>query len=55
LLVEALELPAKRAGIERFVAAYLPYNRAISDLLGELGYGNRRMDDGLVWVEKSLR
>lgn len=55
LLVEALEPPAKRAGIERFVAAYLPDNRAIADLLSELGYGNRRMDDGLVWVEKSLR
>ena len=55
LLVEALEPPAKRAGIERFVAAYVPDNRAISDLLSELGYGNRQLGDGLVWVEKSLR
>lgn len=55
LLVEALEPPAKRCGINRFVAGYLPDNRAIADLLGELGYGNRRLEDGLVWVEKSLQ
>jgi len=53
-LVEALEPPARRAGIKRFVAAYMPDNRAISDLLTDLGYGDRWVDDGLTWVAKSL-
>jgi GNAT superfamily N-acetyltransferase len=55
ILVRALEQPAKDAGIERFVAAYLPDNRAIADLLTELGYGDRWLEDDLVWVGRPLR
>jgi GNAT superfamily N-acetyltransferase len=54
MLVEALEPPAKRAGIDRFVAVFQPDNRAISDLLDEIGYGDRRYEDGLAWVVKPL-
>jgi hypothetical protein len=54
MLVKALEPPAIDAGFESFEALYLPDNRAISDLLEGLGYGDRRFDDGLVCVTKPL-
>jgi acetyltransferase len=54
MLVEALEPPAKRAGIDRLVAVFQPDNRAIADLLDEIGYGDRRYEDGLAWVVKPL-
>ena len=53
-LIVALEPPAKSIGIPRFVAGYQPDNRPIADLLSELGYGDRWLEDGLMWVAKSL-
>ncbi len=54
ILVEALEPPARRAGITRFVAAFQLDNRPIADLLTGIGYGDRWFDDGLAWVAKPL-
>lgn len=55
ILVEALESPARREGILRFVAAFQLDNRPIAELLASIGYGDRWYEDGLAWVEKPLQ
>jgi GNAT superfamily N-acetyltransferase len=55
ILVEALEAPARDAGIRRFVAAFQPDNRPIASLLADIGYGDRWYEDGLAWVAKPLQ
>jgi GNAT superfamily N-acetyltransferase len=54
VLIEALESPAIRAGITRFVAGFQPDNRQIAGLLAEIGYEDRWYEDGLAWVAKPL-
>jgi GNAT superfamily N-acetyltransferase len=54
ILVEALEQPARSAGITRFVATFQPDNRPIADLLADIGYEDRWYEDGLAWVAKPL-
>jgi len=53
-LVTALEAPARDAGIAEFEALFVPGNRAIAEMLLSLGYGNRRLEDGLVSVSKPI-
>lgn len=53
-LVTALEAPARDAGITEFEALFLPGNRVIAALLESLGYGDRRLEDGLVRVTKPI-
>ncbi|MEN8239414.1 MAG: GNAT family N-acetyltransferase [Actinomycetota bacterium] len=53
-LLLALEEPASRAGIDVFEAIYQPGNRAVDEMLAGLGYTDRRFEDGLVCVTKSL-
>ncbi len=54
-LLRSLEPPGISAGIEEFIALYQPDNRAIADVLAELGYGDGVLDDGLVQVSKTLQ
>lgn len=54
LLLGMLEAPARSFGIDRLIAGYQPDNRAIADLLTELGYQDRRLEDGIAWVAKAL-
>lgn len=53
-LLSRLEGPARRHGIERFVAVYLPENRAVAGLFHQLGYSEPRLEDGLTRVEKGI-
>ncbi len=54
LLLETLEDPARRVGIPRLIAGFQPDNRAIADLLADLGYADRWFEDGLAWVAKTI-
>jgi GNAT superfamily N-acetyltransferase len=54
VVLEALEAPAIANGYERFVALYLPDNKAIEALLTDLGYRNRKLDGGISTVQKAL-
>lgn len=53
-LVDRLEAPAKRKGIEELVAVYLPGNGAVAALLAGLGYGQPRIVDGTIHVVKRV-
>lgn len=53
-LLGALEDPARERGIERFVALYLPENSAVERLLQTIGYGGRRLVDGIAELTKDL-
>lgn len=54
ILLEALEPIAAARGIASLTALYLPENRPVERLLQSLGYGGRRIDEGLAVLEKSL-
>lgn len=54
LLLTALEAPARDAGFSCFTAVYSLDNRAIAELLSELGYVDRHFEDGLIAVAKPL-
>lgn len=53
-LLLALEAPAISHGIEDFHALYLPENTSVEKLLIGLGYGERRVVDGIVELVKPL-
>lgn len=53
-LLRALEDPGRSRGVTRFVGLYLPENTAVERLLQTLGYGGRRMVDGIAELAKDL-
>ena len=53
-LLGALEDPARERGIERFVALFLPENTAVERLLQTIGYGERRLVEGIAELTKNL-
>lgn len=53
-LLRRLEEPARRRGIEEFIAVYLPENRAVAAVFDQLGYTPPRRVDGLTRVEKRI-
>ncbi len=53
-LLRRLEEPARRRGIEEFVAVYLPANNAVAEVFRGLDYEPPRLVDGLVRVEKRI-
>lgn len=54
VLLTALEPLAFDNGITELIAIYLPENKPVENLLGSLGYGDRRLDEGVVVVTKTL-
>ncbi|HSJ70298.1 MAG TPA: GNAT family N-acetyltransferase [Acidimicrobiia bacterium] len=54
VLLQALEAPAISHGIEVFHALYLPDNTSVEKLLIGLGYGDRRVVDGIIELVKPL-
>ncbi len=53
-LLLALEAPAISHGIDAFHALYLPENTSVERLLVGLGYGDRRVIDGIAELVKPL-
>jgi GNAT superfamily N-acetyltransferase len=53
-LLRALEAPAISHGIEFFHALYLPDNTSVEKVLTGMGYGDRRVVDGIVELVKPL-
>ena len=53
-ILSALEAPAAERGIVRLVALYLPENDAVERLLISIGYGGRRIVDGIAQLTKDL-
>ena len=54
VLLTALEPLAFDNGITELIAIYLPENKPVERLLGSLGYGDRRLEEGVVRVTKTL-
>lgn len=53
-LLSALEAPAVERGITKLVALYLPENMGVERLLMSIGYGGRRIVDGIAQLTKDL-